>query len=220
MSTSTDNYLKAIYSLSNTEDGFVTTNAIAEKLQTKPSSATDMIKKLDRQGWVAYTKYQGVTLTESGKKIALEVIRRHRIWEVFLSDKLGFAWDEVHDLAEQLEHVTSAEMISRLESYLHYPQFDPHGDPIPDAIGRLPKRPKSIRLDAFMVGDKVRITSVDDSSSEMLVYLEKYNAVPGAELTIKKCFDFDNSIQVKIKSKTILLSSKIASSIQAEKMKT
>jgi DtxR family Mn-dependent transcriptional regulator len=158
-------------------------------------------------------------LTDSGKKIALDVLRRHRIWEVFLSKKLGFAWDEVHALAEQLEHITSPQLISRLESYLLYPQFDPHGDPIPDAVGRMPKRRKSLRLNTYEEGDKVRITSVDDSSSEMLIHLKKNKLVPGAELTVKKCFDFDNSIQVKVKSKTILLSSITASVIHAEKIK-
>jgi DtxR family Mn-dependent transcriptional regulator len=220
MSISTDNYLKAIYALSQEGDGHVTTNALSDKLQTKPSSVTDMVKKLDRQGLVSHERYRGVLLTASGKKLALDIIRRHRIWEVFLSEKLGFAWNEVHDIAEQLEHVRSSELIARLESYLRYPQYDPHGDPIPDAVGRLPKSSRTHPLSSFVEGDRVRIKSVDDSSSAMLVHLEKNRIIPGAEVMIRKYFEFDDSIQVKVKTKNVLLSNKIASSIQAEKVKS
>jgi DtxR family transcriptional regulator, Mn-dependent transcriptional regulator len=220
MSISTDNYLKAIYALSNGTEAFVNTNAIASKLNTRASSATDMIKKLERSGWVTYQKYHGVALTEEGKKIALDIVRRHRIWEVFLSEKLGFEWNEVHDIAEQLEHVTSSELISRLESFLNYPKFDPHGDPIPDASGRMPKRTGIQTLENFREGDKVRIISVDDSSSAMLIHLSKNRIIPGAEIMIKKHFDFDNSIQIKSKSGILLITEKMASGIQAQKLKT
>jgi DtxR family transcriptional regulator, Mn-dependent transcriptional regulator len=219
VSTSKDNYLKTIYSLSRGAGEFVSTNDIASKLNSKPSSATDMIKKLDKLGWVTYKKYHGVCLTPEGKKIALDIIRRHRIWEVFLSDKLGFAWNEVHDLAEQLEHIKSEELISRLEEFLRYPKFDPHGDPIPDAVGRIPKQAQSSSLNHFAAGDKVKIVSVDDSSSSMLIYLMKNKIVPGEEIIIKKCFDFDHSMQVKSKSGMMMITQKIASCIQAQKLK-
>lgn len=220
MSTSTDNYLKTIYSLSHGTSEFVSTNDIAFRLNTKASSATDMIKKLDKMGWVIYKKYHGVSLTPEGKKIALDIIRRHRIWEVFLSEKLGFAWNEVHDLAEELEHIKSNELISRLEVFLHYPKFDPHGDPIPDAVGRIPKQAISKSLDHFASGEKVKIISVDDSSSSMLVHLKKNKIVPGEEITIKKHFDFDHSMQIKSKSGVMMITRKMAMSIQAQKIKT
>jgi len=132
---SEENYLKAIYHLENDSKGDISTNAIAVKMKTKPSSATDMVQKLAEKKVVSYQKYKGTFLTKKGKLIATNVIRKHRLWEVFLVEKLNFQWDEVHDIAEQLEHIKSDELIKRLDAFLDYPDFDPHGDPIPDING-------------------------------------------------------------------------------------
>src|SRR5688500_18567354 len=131
-----ENYLKAIFKLLEGDDEAVTTNAIAEKMNTRAASVTDMLKKLSEKKLINYKKYQGVTLTSSGKKIALNIIRKHRLWEVFLVEKLNFKWDEVHDIAEQLEHINSDTLIERIDKFLNYPKFDPHGDPIPDINGK------------------------------------------------------------------------------------
>ncbi|RZK18012.1 MAG: metal-dependent transcriptional regulator, partial [Pedobacter sp.] len=133
-----ENYLKIIYHLSETSNS-VQTNAIAEQMQTKPASVTDMIKKLADKGFVDYVKYQGVTLTDKGKNAAIDIVRKHRLWEVFLVDKLNFKWDEVHDVAEELEHIKSETLIGRLDEFLGFPKSDPHGDPIPDKNGRFAK---------------------------------------------------------------------------------
>ena len=220
MSESTDNYLKTIYSLSKQGSEYVSTNMLASKVQAKASSATDMIKKLDQRGLVEYTKYQGVKLTPEGEKIAIDIIRRHRIWEVFLSEKLGFAWDEIHDIAEQLEHVASPELIERLYTFLKQPKYDPHGDPIPDMHGKLPRIARSAQLAECTEGEKVKVISVDDSSSEMLVHLAKLKIMPGSQLTIKKRHEFDESMQVKLNSRSLLLSGKVAESIQVQKIKS
>ncbi|HIE45471.1 MAG TPA: metal-dependent transcriptional regulator, partial [Flavobacteriaceae bacterium] len=127
-----ENYLKAIFSLESNSGTVISTNHIAKKLETKASSVTDMIKKLALKNLLVYTKYKGVSLSSQGRKIATSIVRKHRLWETFLVDKLGFNWDEVHDIAEQLEHIKSDKLILKLDSYLEYPQSDPHGDPIPD----------------------------------------------------------------------------------------
>ena len=136
-----ENYLKAIYHLSEEGREQVSTNAIADAIQTKPASVSDMIQKLDRKGVIEYTKYQGVKVTDNGREAALKVIRKHRLWEVFLVEQLNFHWDEVHEVAEQLEHIKSPLLIERLDAFLGYPKVDPHGDPIPDAQGVIRSKP-------------------------------------------------------------------------------
>ncbi|MGB5928452.1 MAG: metal-dependent transcriptional regulator, partial [Cyclobacteriaceae bacterium] len=138
-----ENYLKAIYHLSTEDEGNVSTNAISETLNTKPASVSDMLRKLSGKELVSYRKYQGVSLTPSGRKVALQVIRKHRLWEVFLVDKLNFNWDEVHDVAEQLEHIQSPLLIHQLDEFLGHPAYDPHGDPIPDENGGFPEKEQS-----------------------------------------------------------------------------
>src|SRR3984885_5178673 len=130
-----ENYLKAIYHLSH-ESGSVSTNQIAAALNTKAASVTDMLKKLADKALINYEKYQGVTLTSAGQKIALHIIRKHRLWEYFLVEKLNFKWDEVHEMAEEMEHISSVELIDRLDKFMDYPKHDPHGDPIPDSDGK------------------------------------------------------------------------------------
>ena len=179
MNTHTEeNYLKAIYKLSDQGKTVVSTNSIAGSLHTKASSVTDMLKKLSEKKLINYEKYQGVTLTKAGAKIALKIIRKHRLWEVFLVDQLKFKWDEVHDIAEQLEHVVAPEMVNRLDKYLDFPKFDPHGDPIPDQNGVFSNR-KEFSLADLKSDDRGIIVGVNDSSATFLQYLEKKKLVMG-----------------------------------------
>ena len=143
MTLSEEDYIKAIYHLGMVSNKTVSTNAVADQMETKPSSVTDMVKKLSDKGLVNYKRYKGVSLTELGKKTALSIVRKHRLWEVFLVEKLNFSWDEVHDVAEQLEHIKSDKLVDRLDKHLGYPQVDPHGDPIPSKKESLKKPSKS-----------------------------------------------------------------------------
>jgi DtxR family transcriptional regulator, Mn-dependent transcriptional regulator len=211
LSFTEENYLKAIFSLDSGRKNGVATNAIAEKLRTKASSVTDMIRKLSEKKLVNYEKYQGVTLTKEGRKIAIETIRKHRLWEVFLVNKLGFGWDEVHEIAEQLEHIQSQKLINRLDDFLDNPQFDPHGDPIPDKNGKFTTRLETEELAACKVGEKVMITGVVDTSSEFLVYLNQKGLTLGVKLRIAEFFEFDKSMVVELKDKSKLTLSGLVS---------
>ncbi|MBX7051985.1 MAG: metal-dependent transcriptional regulator [Flavobacteriales bacterium] len=217
MSESTDNYLKTIYALSKAGEGFVTTNALSEKLGTRASSVTDMLKKLNKQGSVSHEKYHGVSLTTKGEKQAVEIVRRHRIWEVFLSDKLGFRWDEVHELAEQLEHISSHELITRLEAFLGHPKFDPHGDPIPDKTGKMPRLAKTFKLSEGSEGEDFKVISVDDSSSELLQHLDLLKIRPGVVINIRKLYSFDQSLEIIVSGKKHTVSATVAASIHVQK---
>ena len=208
MSESTDNYLKAIYSLSSKQTKGVSTNALSDKMNTKASSVTDMLVKLSERGLVKYERYKGASLTSKGEKVAVSIVRRHRLWEVFLVDKLRFNWDEVHNIAEQLEHVDSIELTDRLENFLGYPRFDPHGDPIPDKKGVMPKTAKLHPLDKIAPGQKAKLVAVDDSSNEFLQHLEKINVRLGAEFEVINLFPFDQSMEIIHHKKTITLSHK------------
>ena len=187
-----ENYLKAIYSLSRSNEAGVSTNALADHLGTKAATITDMLKKLNANGLVHYKKYQATTLTDKGCEIALNIVRKHRLWEVFLVEKLDFKWDEVHDMAEELEHIDSNELIDRLERFLDNPKFDPHGDPIPDKNGVIERRDQ-IQLTELKVGQKGYVTGVKDSSKEFLQYLDNQNIELGNELLVKDIFDYDKS---------------------------
>lgn len=217
MSTSTDNYLKTIYALSKSGAGYVTTNALSEKLGTKASSVTDMLKKLNKQGVVVHERYHGVSLTPKGEKEAVEIVRRHRIWEVFLSEKLGFRWDEVHDLAEELEHISSQELITRLDTFLGHPKFDPHGDPIPDKSGRIPKLQRSVNMQEAIVQENYKVISVDDESKELLQHLETLRIKPGIEVTIKKKYSFDDSMEIMVAGKKQRISREVSRAIYIQK---
>ncbi len=197
LSLTEENYLKAIYHLSDGGQNEVATNAIADHLETKPASVTDMIKKLAQKKVVNYQKYQGVNLSEVGMQAALMIIRKHRLWEVFLLEKLNFSWDEVHDVAEQLEHIKSPLLIQRLDIFLGHPSFDPHGDPIPDEKGIMPEL-TTVPLKLMEHGAKGKIVSVSDSSSALLRYLEKIGAVIGAHIEVLEREEFDGSLEVKI----------------------
>ncbi|AQS94186.1 MULTISPECIES: metal-dependent transcriptional regulator [Polaribacter] len=213
---SEENYLKAIYHLELDANKGISTNAIAEKLATKASSVTDMVKKLSEKEVVIYKKYKGVTLTELGKTIAANVVRKHRLWEVFLVEKLNFSWDEVHDVAEQLEHIKSAKLIDQLDSFLGFPTHDPHGDPIPDKDGNLKTIEKSL-LATLSKNESGICVGVDDSSSEFLQFLDKKGITLGKKITIIDKEDFDNSLSILIEDKKLNISNKIANNLYIKK---
>lgn len=210
-----ENYLKAIYKLIEQEGEAVSTNAIAEKMNTKAASVTDMLKKLADKKLIHYKKYQGVTLASKGEKIALTIIRKHRLWEMFLVEKLDFKWDEVHDVAEQLEHIHSDKLIEQLDKFLCYPKVDPHGDPIPDAKGHL-SISKSQLLSKFNKHDLCVMTGVVDHSPGFLQYLDNVGVSLGCEIKIKDMVEFDRSLQIVIdKNKTVFISNDVAKNILA-----
>ena len=197
---SEENYLKAIYHLSKHGTVSVSTNAIAEKMETKASSVTDMVKKLADKEYVDYKKYQGVKLTEKGRLTAVSVIRKHRLWETFLVNELNFSWDEVHDVAEQLEHVKSEKLVDELDAFLDYPTHDPHGDPIPDSNGNIKKLEKTI-LSNLTEGVQCICVGVKDSSKRFLKYLNNHQIRIGSHITIVSKEPFDESMQLLIDDK-------------------
>lgn len=191
-----ENYLKAIFKLSRNGNE-VSTNEIADELSTKASSVTDMIKKLSDKKLINYIKYQGVSLTKKGEKIAINIIRNHRLWEVFLVEKLNFKWDEVHDLAEELEHIKSEELTERLDTFLEYPKYDPHGDPIPDKDGNI-NRHKEVTLSDLKINQKGIIVGVKEHSKPYLQYLESNELVLGTEIEVIAIESFDQSMRIKV----------------------
>ena len=216
LSTTEENYLKAIFSLSKKSDGVVSTNHIADKLSTKASSVTDMIKKLADKMLVNYKKYQGVSLTQKGRKTAISIVRNHRLWEVFLVEKLHFKWDEVHDLAEELEHIKSDELTERLDAFLNYPTHDPHGDPIPDKNGNI-EQSINEPLTNMDEGDLCIIVGVIDSSSLFLKFLDKRTIKLGSILKILQKEAFDNSMLVEIDGNRHSISQQIIKNILVKK---
>lgn len=212
MTLSEENYLKTIYHLISSSDKEVSTNAIAESIETKASSVTDMLKKLAEKDLVHYVKYQGVSLTPNGLLAAKMIVRKHRLWEVFLVEKLNFSWDEVHDIAEQLEHIKSEKLINKLDDFLGNPTEDPHGDPIPDAKGNIIKMEKKLlsELEQYQIGICV---GVKDSSAEFLKYLDKNEIALGTKIEILSKEDFDLSLKLKVASREISISNKIAGNL-------
>lgn len=192
-----ENYLKAIFSLTLKSKKGASTNAIAQRLETKASSVTDMIKKLAEKELVEYKKYQGANLTQKGREIAVRTVRKHRLWEVFLVEKLGFGWDEVHEIAEQLEHIRSKELTIRLDDFLGNPKYDPHGDPIPDKKGNIDLH-KEVMLEDLKAGDKAVVVGVKDSSTEFLQYLEQTGLILGSEIKVNEIISFDKSVSIDI----------------------
>ncbi|HTJ49220.1 MAG TPA: metal-dependent transcriptional regulator [Cyclobacteriaceae bacterium] len=212
LSLTEENYVKAIYHLSESGEKVVLTNEIAETTNTKAASVTDMIKKLSAKNLVAYEKYYGVQLTSKGKAEALLIIRKHRLWETFLVQSLGFAWDEVHDVAEQLEHIQSALLIEKLDSFLGYPKMDPHGEPIPDHKGKFKMQPHR-SLDQQHVGYHGVIITVKDSDASLLKYLEKIGALPGKKLKLISRQEFDNSMEIEINKNKFSISREVSKNI-------
>lgn len=211
-SSSKENHLKAIFHLQE-EDGIVTTNQLAGALQTRPASVTDMLKKLKTQKLLLYERYRGFKLTVEGRKVALQIIRKHRLWEFFLVNKLNFGWDEVHEIAEELEHISSKKLIDRLDAFLEFPKTDPHGDPIPDSNGRL-TIDKQVDLLNLPLNKMADVSGIGDQSVEMLELLTHKNIQLGSRLEVKKKFAFDNSIELKIKNQpAITISEHVAKNI-------
>ncbi len=215
---SEENYLKCIYHLSSKSNNAVNTNAIADSLETKAASVTDMIQKLANKGLVSYLKYKGVHLTSKGKKEALKVVRKHRLWEVFLVKELDYNWDKVHDIAEQLEHIKSTTLIDKLDKYLKYPKFDPHGDPIPDANGEIAP-PPTTTLNILKLGEICTVICAKDTSSDLLLFLDKVNISLGTQLEVVDYLEFDGSYSVKVDNGSIItLSTKVATNIFINKL--
>ncbi|GAB3926636.1 metal-dependent transcriptional regulator [Larkinella terrae] len=205
-----ENYLKTIYYLSARQEGEVTTNSLAEMTATKAASVSDMLRKLAEKQLIHYKKYQGVRLTEEGERLALKVIRRHRIWEVFLSEKLGFGWDEVHEMAEELEHIRSEDLVQKLDAFLGYPQFDPHGDPIPSPAGHMPTV-EYTKLSEVTVGEEVQVMGVLEHSPEFLQHLDKTGLNLGCRVLVQDVNAFDKSVSVQINhEKTLFVSNEVA----------
>jgi DtxR family Mn-dependent transcriptional regulator len=209
---SEENYLKAIYHLSLQSEKGVSTNAIAKKIETKASSVTDMIKKLAEKKVLVYKKYQGVSLTDDGEKRAALIVRKHRLWEVFLVEKLNFNWDEVHDVAEQLEHIKSQKLIDEIDALLGFPTVDPHGDLIPDKNGNLHPTKKRL-LSSFEKNESGICTGVQDSSSAFLQFLDKQGIALGKQITVIAKEPFDDSITIKIDDREMTISKKIATNL-------
>lgn len=212
-SISEENYIKSIYHLQQANDS-VSTNALAHQLNTKPASVTEMLKKLQVKGLLNYNPYKGFRLSREGNKAALIIIRRHRLWEFFLVDKLQFSWEEVHEVAEELEHVRSKKLVDKLDVFLGHPKFDPHGDPIPDSNGKISVL-EQLPLAHLALNKQAVITSVQNQSSELLSFLSSQNIIIGTKLEVKRRLPFDNSIEIKFKNRqSINISEQVANAIQ------
>jgi DtxR family transcriptional regulator, Mn-dependent transcriptional regulator len=197
LSYTEENYLKAIYKLLEKGHKKIMTNSIAAAVETAPASVTDMLQKLAEKKLINYERYQGATLTSSGKKKAIGIIRKHRLWETFLFEKLGFSWDEVHEIAEQLEHIHSESLVIKLYDFLGRPLVDPHGDPIPDENGNFHSH-ASVPLSAAGLNEKLLICGVIDHRPVFLQYLSKAGLEPGKKISIKEIIDYDNSMKIQI----------------------
>lgn len=212
-----ENYLKAIFKINEKSNKAASTNAIAARIQTSAASVTDMLKRLAEKELINYQKYKGVTLSNTGNKIATNLIRKHRLWEVFLHQKLNFSWEKIHDIAEELEHIKSESLIQRLDNYLGNPRFDPHGDPIPNAEGRFMIR-NQISLDQLSKGKKGVLVGVKEHQTEFLEYLNQLNIKLGSEFEVVEIISFDHSMRVKNEEGEMLqLSSAISKNLLVKK---
>lgn len=201
MNTLTEqNYLKAIYKLSNGSDHDIYTNDIAHELNTTAASVTDMLKKLSDKKFIRYQKYQGVSLTNKGREVAVEIVRRHRMWEYFLVKKLNFNWDEIHEIAEELEHINSTLLIDRLEKFLDHPKFDPHGDPIPNHKGKILQL-KTVKLSELKIQESGAVVGVMEQSPGFLKFLDKLKINLGSKISVIEQYDFDKSLKINIDKK-------------------
>jgi DtxR family Mn-dependent transcriptional regulator len=219
LSQSEENYIKAIFSIEEiaAQPGVsVSTNDLAEKMETKASSVTDMVKKLAEKKLLVYKPYQGCHLTDEGRSFALKTIRKHRLWETFLVKKLGFGWDEVHPIAEQLEHIQSVELTNKLDEFLEFPKYDPHGDPIPDKDGVIQQRESICKLNELALGSIGLVIGVSDASPTFLRYLDSQNIKLGSTVKMVEVFEFDNSCRVEINEGFLNLSSAAAAKITVQ----
>ncbi|MEP6465771.1 MAG: metal-dependent transcriptional regulator [Parafilimonas sp.] len=212
-SVAEENYIKSIYHLQQLSES-VSTNALADHLKSRPASITDMLKKLHAKGLLNYNPYKGFRLSREGNKVALLIIRRHRLWEFFLVDQLQFNWEEVHEVAEELEHIRSKKLVDKLDAFLGFPKFDPHGDPIPDNNGKISAQ-QQLPLSNLPLNQQAVITSVQNQASELLSFLSSQNIIIGTRLEVKRRLSFDNSIEIKFKNKqSLTLSEQVANAIQ------
>ena len=205
MTLSEENYLKSIYSLQKGSPKGVSTNELAQYLSSKAASVTEMVKKLADKDLVIYQPYQGVLLNKTGEQVALKVIRKHRLWETFLAQKLNFSWDEIHDVAEQLEHIKSDKLIRELDRFLGYPKNDPHGDPIPDEQGNVLKVEKK-QVSQLLAGETGTCVGVNDTSSSFLQFLDQQDIRLGTVIEVLHLQEFDKSMTVKIDQRQLILS--------------
>lgn len=213
ISQTEENYLKAIFTIQARSGKSVATNAIAASLSTTAASVTDMLKRLADKHLIRYEKYRGVELTEDGERLATALIRKHRLWEVFLVEKLGFSWDEVHDMAEQLEHVQGDELVNRLDQFLGRPRFDPHGDPIPDEEGQWMHRPQAL-LSTLEPGQSGVVTGVEDHSAAFLQFLELQGLTLGAHLELLERYPYDQSVRLRLTGdRELILSEKVTQNL-------
>jgi DtxR family transcriptional regulator, Mn-dependent transcriptional regulator len=213
-SQSEEDYLKALYHLEMEFDS-VSTNSIADYLDMKPSSVTDMLKKLAEKKFINYQKYKGTSLTKKGKLIALSIIRKHRLWETFLVDKLGFGWDQVHIIAEQLEHIKSEELIENLDNFLGNPKYDPHGDPIPNKDGEIEKMNQKLLVE-LKASQKGIITGVKKGTASLLNYLDKEKVKLGDSIKVTEILEFDGTYIVEINKRKLTFSEKICQNLLLE----
>lgn len=215
-SISKENYLKLIYSQNIKRGTNASTSQIAERLSISNSAISDMAKKLAKEGLITYTKYKGMKLTKEGEKLALNVIRKHRLWELFLLQVLKIPWSEIHAEAEKLEHHTSDYLIDKIEEYLHFPEFDPHGHPIPRKDGKLPKIPKLIQMNCCEKGKLYEISQVDDTNEQLIKYLSKLGLMLNTPFEVADIVSFDKSLIIKYGGKTVTISEKIAKNIMVK----
>lgn len=194
---SEENYLKAIFRLSHKSDDKISLTAVAESLGNNAASVVDMIKKMSDKQLIEYDKIKGVRLTQQGLKDSIVIVRKHRLWEVFLLEKLGFHWDEIHDIAEELEHVSNASLADRLDQFLGFPEYDPHGDPIPKANGKFPKT-FTVSLADVKTGTTCKVAAVRDTNSAFLQYLIKLNIGIGTSIQVLEKIEFDQSLVLRI----------------------
>lgn len=209
---SKEDYLSVIFKTADS-NGVIKANQIADKLNVSGAAVTDMLRKLSKEGYVDYKRYKGIKLTKSGEEYARGMVRRHRIWEVFLHQIVGLPWDKVHNEAENLEHSSSDELINRLEEMLDYPEFDPHGDPIPDRNGKMPKSNIGTPLSTIEKGNCVKVNRVPDFDSSFLQYITNIGIELNKEVTVLDTLEFDHSLLIEVDKKKTSISNKVAANI-------
>lgn len=211
-----ENYLKAMFSLSE-KNGEVSVNELSKALNIKMPTVNSMVKKLAAKGFLNYQIYRPIQLTEKGEKVALAIIRKHRLTEMFLVEKMGFGWEEVHEVAEQIEHIHSPKFFAKMDELLDYPKVDPHGSPIPDASGNLHWK-KYEKLNEFAPGDKLKLVAVTNSNDDFLKYLNSKNITLDMQLEILEIEEFDQNMTVRLNDEVTVLSSKVTEKLLVEKL--
>lgn len=214
---SKEDYLSAIYKYKD-ENGETKAKKIAEKLQISNAAVSDMVKKLSKDKYIKYQKYKGIKLTKDGEEYARNIVRRHRIWEVFLRQIVGMPWDKVHDEAHNLEHSASDDLINRMEEMLDFPEYDPHGDPIPSKDGVVPKQKKSIVLSLLGKNQTGIVRRVNDFDNDFLKYISKIGIDLGKKIFVKNTLNFDRSMIIKVDNKEVNISSTLAANIFVERI--